>query len=78
MTHSINLEVTEQELVAILYALQDRSNEILKRIRSNNLHESLSENKRVDINIILERQFKETTQALAQVEKTIESSYSYN
>jgi len=78
MTNTVQLEVTEQELVAVLYALQDRSNTILERMRANNLHSSLKESKRVDINIILERQFKETTSALAQVEKTIEASYSYN
>ena len=78
MTNTIQLEVTEQELVSILYALQDRSNAVLERIRANNLHSSLKESKRVDINVILERQFKETTNALAQVEKTIEASYSYN
>ena len=78
MTNTIQLEVTDQELVAILYALQDRSNAILERIRANNLHVSLKETKRVDINIILERQFKETTNALAQVEKTIKASHSYN
>ena len=78
MSDTIKLEVTDQELVAILYALQDRSNAILERIRANNLHVRLKETKRMDINIILERQFKETTSALAQVEKTIEASYSYN
>jgi hypothetical protein len=78
MTNTIKLEVTEQELVSILYALQDRSNAIRERINANDSHGKLKEAHRVDIDIILERQFKETTSALAQVEKTIEASYSYN
>jgi hypothetical protein len=69
MTNTIQLEVTDQELVAILYALQDRSNTLLERIKDN---------QRVDIDAILKRQFKDNTKALAQVEKTIEASYSYN
>jgi hypothetical protein len=69
MTNTIQLEVTDQELVAILYALQDRSNVLRERIK---------EAQRVDIEAILQRQFKDNTNALAQVEKTIEASYSYN
>jgi hypothetical protein len=78
MTNTIQLKVTEQELVSILYALQDRSNAIRERINANESHGKLKEAHRVDIEIILKRQFKETTDALAQVEKTIEASYSYN
>ena len=69
MSDTIKLEVTDQELVAILYALQDRSNALRERIK---------EAQRVDIEAILKRQFKDNTNALAQVEKTIEASYSYN
>lgn len=78
MTNTVQLEVTNKELVSILYALQDRSNAIRERINANSLHKSLKEAHRVDIEIILKRQFKETTDALAQVEKTIEASHSYN
>ena len=78
MTNTIQLEVTNQELVSILYALQDRSNALRERISANESHGKLKEAHRVDIEIILKRQFKETTNALAQVEKTIEASYSYN
>jgi hypothetical protein len=69
MTSTIQLDVTKQELVSILYALQDRSNVLRERIK---------EAQRVDIEAILQRQFKDNTNALAQVEKTIEASYSYN
>lgn len=69
MSDTVKLEVTEQELVAILYALQDRSNALRERIKDA---------QRVDIEAILKRQFKDNTNALAQVEKTIEASYSYN
>lgn len=68
MTNTVQLEVTEQELVAILYALQERS---------NNLLESMKNNQRLDIAQILARMFESNTSALAQVEKKIETSYSY-
>ena len=65
MTNTIQLEVTEQELISILYALQDRSNALRERIKDN---------QRVDIDHILQRQFKDNTKALAYIENTIEVS----
>jgi hypothetical protein len=69
MTHIITLELTEAELQAVSVALQVRSNSLLENIKIN---------ERLDIKHILERMFESNTNALAQVEKTIEASYSYN
>ena len=68
MTNTVQLEVTEQELIALLYALQERS---------NNLLECMKNNQRLDVAQILARMFESNASALAQVEKKIETSYSY-
>jgi hypothetical protein len=63
---TVTLELTNEELIAIFYALQDRTNDLQKRSKDT---------QRVDILKILERQHRATVDALAQVERTINETY---
>jgi len=63
MLQTLNLELTEQELFSVLYALQDRVTVLQGRLKDTD---------RVDIHTMLQRQYSETLNALSQVETLID------
>jgi hypothetical protein len=63
MINTLNLELTEQELFSVLYALQDRVTVLQGRLKDTD---------RVDIHTMLQRQYSETLNALSQAETLID------